>query len=156
MKNSVIYPGTFDPITLGHEDLIRRAVKLFDRVIVAIGVNDTKAPLFSVEQRVGFIKTLFKDVPQVEVVTFEGLLVEFAKLLGVNAILRGLRVVSDFDYEFQMASMNRALASNIETIFLTPSDRYTYISSTLVRTIIQNGGDITPFVPPIVKEAVKG
>lgn len=154
MKNFVIYPGTFDPITLGHEDLVKRAAQIFDRIIIAVGVNEQKKPLFSLEKRVALIHQVFKDMPQIEIETFDGLLINFAKKKGVKSILRGLRVVSDFDYEFQMASMNRALVPEIETIFLTPADRFTYISSSLVRVVIENGGDVSQFVPPIVAEAI--
>lgn len=150
MTTSVIYPGTFDPITLGHEDLIRRAAKIFDRIVVAIGINESKQPLLSVEKRIAMIKHVFEDLPHVEVKTFDGLLVDFAKTEKCNLILRGLRVVSDFDYEFQMATMNRILAPGLETIFLMPAERYASISSTLVRTIIRGGGDVSAFVPKVV------
>ncbi len=155
MNNTVIYPGTFDPITLGHEDLVKRAVRIFDRVIIGIGVNFTKQPLFSTEERVKLVREIFKDFPQVEVDTFEGMLVDFAKKKNAQAIMRGLRVVSDFDFEFQMASTNRLLMPEIETIFLTPADRYTYISSSLVREIISNKGDVSQFISPLVLSAIK-
>lgn len=155
MHNTVIYPGTFDPITLGHEDLIKRAVRIFDRVIIGIGVNFTKQPLFTIEERVDLVREIFKAFPQVEVDTFEGMLVDFAKKKNANVMMRGLRVVSDFDFEFQMASTNRLLMPELETIFLTPADRYTYISSSLVREIILNKGDVSQFVSEIALRAIK-
>ena len=155
MNNTVIYPGTFDPITLGHEDLVKRAVRIFDRVIIGIGVNFTKQPLFSTEERVNLVREVFKDFPQVEVDTFEGMLVDFAKKKNAQAIMRGLRVVSDFDFEFQMASTNRLLMPELETIFLTPADRYTYISSSLVREIVSNKGDASQFVSEVVMKAIQ-
>ncbi len=155
MNNTVIYPGTFDPITLGHEDLVKRAVRIFDRVIIGVGMNFTKQPLFSMEERVELVREVFKDFPQVEVDTFEGMLVDFAKKKNAQAIMRGLRVVSDFDFEFQMASTNRLLMPELETIFLTPADRYTYISSSLVREIVSNKGDSSQFVSDVVLKAIQ-
>lgn len=156
MKNIVIYPGTFDPITLGHEDLVRRAVRLFDHVVIGIGTNFVKQPLFSLDERVNLVREVFKDLNNVKVDTFDGMLIDFAKEKKAKAILRGLRVVSDFDYEFQMASTNRVLEPTIEAIFLTPADRYTYISSSLVREIVASKGDVSQFVPAVVAKALKG
>lgn len=155
MKNTVIYPGTFDPITLGHIDLIERATKIFAKVIVAVSKNESKQPLFSFAERVALARKLFKSNSQVEVKGFDGLLVDFAKAENVHVILRGIRVVSDFDYEFQMASMNRALDAELDTIFLTPADQYTYISSSLVRVVAQHGGNLTKFVPAIVAQEIQ-
>jgi pantetheine-phosphate adenylyltransferase len=155
MNQAVIYPGSFDPITLGHVDLVQRALRLFDHVIVAVGRGEDKAPLFSVEERVRLIQLTFAHEKRVQVEMFDGLLVNFAKDKNVHTILRGLRVVSDFDYEFQMASMNRSIMPELETIFLTPSDQYTYISSSLVRTVIKHQGDISKFVPPAVAQVIQ-
>jgi pantetheine-phosphate adenylyltransferase len=155
MKNKVIYPGTFDPITLGHADLIKRATHLFDTIVIAVAKNNAKNPIFSLQERIDLIKSIFKDSNQIEVLPFDGLLVNFAKTHEIKAILRGLRVVSDFDYEFQMASMNRVMKPHLETIFLTPADKYTYISSTLVRTIAKEGGEVSAFVPSLVAKALK-
>ena len=155
MNNTVIYPGTFDPITLGHLDLVKRALHLFDRVIVAVGTGEEKDPLLMLQERIELVRKVFENEPRVEVVTFDGLLVDFAKEKKVKAILRGLRVVSDFDYEFQMASMNRLLAPGIDTIFLTPADQYTYISASLVRTVARCGGAIEKFVPEVVVNVLR-
>ena len=146
MPNIAIYPGTFDPITHGHTDLIQRASRLFDRVIVAVAAKPGKSPLFNLDERLALAKTVLAGQDNVEVCGFEGLLVEFARQKGARAILRGLRAVSDFDYEFQLAGMNRKLASDIETLFLTPAEQYANISSSLVREIAALGGDVSPFV----------
>lgn len=146
MPNIAIYPGTFDPITHGHTDLIQRASRLFDRVIVAVAAKPGKSPLFSLDERLTLANTALAGQDNVEVCGFEGLLVEFARQKGAKAILRGLRAVSDFDYEFQLAGMNRKLASDIETLFLTPAEQYANISSSLVREIATLGGDVSPFV----------
>ena len=146
MPNIAIYPGTFDPITHGHTDLIQRASRLFDRVIVAVAAKPGKSPLFNLDERLALAKTVLAGQDNVEVCGFEGLLVEFARQKGAKAILRGLRAVSDFDYEFQLAGMNRKLASDIETLFLTPAEQYANISSSLVREIAALGGDVSPFV----------
>lgn len=145
-SNSAIYPGTFDPITLGHSDLVARAAKLFDRVIVALAANPGKTPVFTLEERLALARVALEDYDNVEVCAFDGLLVEFARQQGANVIIRGLRAVSDFDYEFQLAGMNRKLAADIETLFLTPSEQFAYISSSLVREIASLGGDVSPFV----------
>ena len=146
MPNIAIYPGTFDPITHGHTDLILRASRLFDRVIVAVAAKPGKTPLFSLDERLALANAVLSEHDNVEVCGFEGLLVEFARQKGAKAILRGLRAVSDFDYEFQLAGMNRKLAADIETLFLTPAEQYANISSSLVREIAALGGDVSPFV----------
>ncbi|MBK1718893.1 pantetheine-phosphate adenylyltransferase [Thiocystis violacea] len=152
---SVVYPGTFDPITNGHVDLIHRAARLFDRVVVAVAADTGKAPVFSTEERLSLVRGSIMDQPNVEIVAFEGLLVSFARNLGVSVIMRGLRAVSDFEYEFQLAGMNRYMAPDIETLFLTPAEKYTYISSSLVREIARLKGDVSAFVTPAVQAALK-
>jgi pantetheine-phosphate adenylyltransferase len=149
-----MYPGTFDPITLGHEDLVRRASRLFDRVVVAIAANPGKEPMFSLEERVLLARSVLGESARVEVTGYEGLTVNFAKENGLLVIVRGLRAISDFEYEFQLANMNRHLTDEVETAFLTPTETYTYISSSLVREIAALGGDITEFVSPTVREAL--
>ena len=151
-----MYPGTFDPITLGHEDLVRRSSELFDKVIVAIA-SDTgsKTPMFSVEERLEMARSALSDIDNVEVRRYSGLTVDFARDNNLRAIIRGLRAVSDFEYEFQLATMNRHLVDNVETLFLTPDERYNFISSTLVREVAQLGGDISEFVSPEVNAALK-
>ena len=146
----VIYPGTFDPITNGHVDLTERACSLFDRVIVAIASSDRKGPMFSLDQRLEMAQVALAHIPNVKVVGFNRLLVDFAAEHGACAVLRGLRAVSDFEYEFQLANMNRALSEQLESIFLTPSEKFTYISSSLVKEIASLGGDVSRFVPPDV------
>jgi len=155
MTVSAMYPGTFDPITLGHEDLVRRACRLFDKVVVAIAANPSKAPMFTLEERVELARAALDDIDNVEVSGYDGLTVEFARDHGLGVILRGLRAVSDFEYEFQLANMNRHLAANVETAFLTPTETYNFISSSLVREICSMGGDISEFVSPAVNEALK-
>ncbi|MFS8607949.1 MAG: pantetheine-phosphate adenylyltransferase [Gammaproteobacteria bacterium] len=145
-----MYPGTFDPITRGHEDLLRRAVRLFDPVVVAIAASPRKAPLFTLEERVELAAEVLKDMPTVKVMGYTGLTVEFAREHDLGVIIRGLRAVSDFEYEFQLATMNRRLTDNVETVFLTPTEHFTFISSSLVREIAEYGGDVTPFVHPYV------
>ncbi len=152
---TAIYPGTFDPITNGHSDLVQRATRLFDRIVVAVATGSDKAPVFSLEERVAMIQTVFTDNPRVEVRSFNTLLVEFARECRAPVILRGLRAVSDFEYEFQLASMNRHLAPDVETLFLTPSEEYAYISSSLVREITMLGGDVSPFVHEKVVAALR-
>ena len=149
-----IYPGSFDPITRGHEDLIRRSLAFVDRVIVAVAINVAKQPLFTPEERVALIRTAVDD-QRVEVRTFDGLLVEFARSVGASVIVRGLRAVSDFEYEFQMALMNRTLAPSIETVFLVPAFDLTYLSSSLVREVARFGGDVSALVHPAVQQALK-
>ncbi|HEY6953207.1 MAG TPA: pantetheine-phosphate adenylyltransferase [Bacteroidota bacterium] len=148
-----IYPGTFDPITNGHLDIIERAIKVFDTVVVTIARNSAKNPLFSDKERLDLIKEVVKGMKQVEVDSFEGLLVNYAKKRNATAVLRGLRAISDFEYEFQLALTNRKLNDTLETVFLMPSERYTYLNSTIVREIARLGGDVSDFVPPVVKKA---
>lgn len=154
MKNNAVYPGTFDPITLGHIDLIERASQLFDKVIVAIASNPNKKPLFSLEERVALAKQVLGSFPSVEVHGFDNLLLDFAQAHHVNIILRGLRAVADFDYEFQLAGMNRHLRPDIETLFLMPAEKYLYLSSSLIREVATLGGDITGFVPDVIVQAI--
>ena len=154
MAVSAMYPGTFDPITLGHEDLVRRATRLFDRVVVAIAANPSKEPMFTLEERVDLAQTVLAGLDNVEVMGYSGLTVDFAKDHGLEAIVRGLRAISDFEYEFQLANMNRHLTDEVESVFLTPTETYTYISSSLVREICAMGGDISEFVSPAVSAAL--
>jgi pantetheine-phosphate adenylyltransferase len=147
MNIIAIYPGTFDPITSGHLDLIARAAKLYDRIIVAVALNKGKTPLFSIEERVALATEVTTEFDNVEVKGFDSLLVEFAKKQNANVILRGLRAVSDFEYEFQLAGMNRRLAPDLETVFLTPAEQYEFISSSMIREIAQLKGDVSSFVP---------
>ncbi len=151
MKARALYPGTFDPITNGHHDIIRRAAKLFNHVTVAVATSPTKAPAFSVEKRVEMAKLALADIPNVEVTSFSGLTVEFARENGIGVVLRGLRAVSDFEFEFQLAGMNRHLDPEVETMFLTPIEQFSYISSSLVREISALGGDVSTFVHPAVE-----
>ncbi len=153
---SVVYPGTFDPVTNGHVDLIHRASRLFDRVVVAVAADTSKTPMFSTAERVALVRESLNGHPNVEIVKFEGLLVSFARTLEVGVIMRGLRAVSDFEYEFQLAGMNRYMAPDIETLFLTPAEKYSYISSSLVREIARLKGDVSAFVTPAVQAALKG
>ena len=151
-----VYPGTFDPITNGHTDLVQRATRLFDHVIVAIAANPAKAPLFDLEQRVAMAQTVLSAIENVEVSGFSDLLVDYASQKNANVILRGLRAVSDFEYEMQLASMNRRLSSSIETVFLTPSEETSFISASLVKEIALHGGDVSQFVhEAVVKELAK-
>jgi pantetheine-phosphate adenylyltransferase len=149
-----IYPGSFDPITNGHLDVIARARKLFDEVVVAVAHNIKKDPLFSLEERVEFLHTVLANQPGVQIGHFDGLLVEFAAAQQANAVIRGLRAVSDFEFEFQMALMNRKLNGQVETIFLMPKEEYTYLSSRLVKEIARLGGDVSAFVPATVVKAL--
>lgn len=145
-----LFPGTFDPITKGHVDIIRRSASLFDKIVVGIGVNANKQPMFSVEQRMQWIADIFKDEPKVEAATYSGLTIDFCKKIGARYILRGIRYVSDFEYEKAIADMNRTLMPEVETIFLTSSAQYSTVSSTLVRDVMRNGGDVSSIVPPEV------
>ena len=147
-----VYPGTFDPITLGHEDVVRRATQLFGRVIVAVAAGHHKNTLFSVEERLEMVREAVKGYPQVQVESFSGLLRDFVVQRGGKAMVRGLRAVTDFDYEFQLAGMNRTLMPEVETVFLTPSDKYQFISSSFVREIATLGGEVEKFVSPQVLE----
>ena len=153
---TVIYPGSFDPFTNGHLDVVERAAKLFDRVIVAVAQNTDKQTLFTQAERKRQIVTVLADLPNVEVTEFKGLLVEFAKAQKAQAIIRGLRAVSDFEFEFQLALMNRKLEEEIETIFMMPREAYTFLSSKLVKEIAQLGGDVSAFVPANVEQALQG
>ena len=146
MKATAVYPGTFDPITNGHSDLIQRAARLFEKVIVAVAANPSKRPMFDLERRVGLAREVLAPMENVEVCGFDTLLIDFTRERGAAVIVRGLRAVSDFEYEFQLASMNRRLAPDVETMFLTPDEKYAYISSSLVREIAALGGDVSPFV----------
>lgn len=149
-----VYPGTFDPITCGHSDLIGRATLLFERIIVAVAANPTKAPYLSLEERVSLARETLADYPNVEVRGFDSLLADFARHCGARVLLRGLRAVSDFEHEFQLANMNRHLVPEVETLFLTPAEQYAYISASLVREVAALGGDISPFVHPCVAAAL--
>ncbi len=155
MNRHAVYPGTFDPITNGHQDLVRRAASIFQRVFVAIAANPNKAPMFSLDERVDMARRVLADLPNVEVVGYSGLTVEFARKQGARVIVRGLRAVSDFEFEFQLANMSRHLERDIETVFLTPQEQFTFISSTLVREIAVLGGNVSEFVHPIVEEELK-
>ncbi len=151
----VIYPGMFDPVTNGHIDVIKRAMELFDEVIVTVARNPAKTGLFSVEERVIMIEESIKNFPNVLVDSFDGLTVEHAENLGAIGIVRGLRAITDFEYEFQMALMNRKLSSGIKTIFVMPHEKYTYLNSTIIRNLAMFGGDVSQFVPPIVEQKLK-
>ena len=155
MQKTAVYPGTFDPITNGHTDLVRRATQVFDKVVVGIAANPDKQPLFDIDERVNLAKIVLADLPNVEVCGFSGLLVEFAHTQQAVAVIRGLRAVSDFEFEFQLASMNRHLDPNLESIFLTPAEQFSFISSALVREVASLGGDVTQFVHAEVASALK-
>ncbi len=147
-----VYPGTFDPMTLGHEDVVRRATQLFDHVIVAVAAGHHKKSMFTLSERMDMVRELLTPYPQVELASFSGLLRDFVVGRGAKAMIRGLRAVTDFDYEFQLAGMNRTLMPEVETVFLTPSDKYQFISSTFVREIASLGGEVDKFVSPLVQE----
>jgi pantetheine-phosphate adenylyltransferase len=153
--HTAIYPGTFDPITLGHEDLVRRAAGLFGRLVLAVAAGHHKKTMFTLEERLGMARELTAGYGNVEVVAFEGLLRDFVIDKGGKVVVRGLRAVSDFEYEFQMAGMNRQLMPEVETVFMTPSDQYQFISSTFVREIATLGGDVSQFVSPLVLERLR-
>jgi pantetheine-phosphate adenylyltransferase len=155
MKRNAVYPGTFDPITNGHHDLVRRAAGIFDRVIVAIAASPTKTPMFPLAMRVDLARRVLSDLPNVEVHGYAGLTVDFARQYQGAVIVRGLRALSDFEFEFQLANMSRHLDRNFETVFLTPQEQFTFISSTLVREIAVLGGDVHEFVHPIVEAELK-
>lgn len=150
-----MYPGTFDPITNGHFDLVRRAANIFDRVVVAVAANPGKAPLFTVEERVQLAREVLREIPNVEVTGYTGLTVDFARLHGLPVVVRGLRAVSDFEFEFQLASMSRHLSDEVDYVFLTPTEQFNFISSTLVREIASFGGDVSKFVHPTVAAALE-
>lgn len=150
MSRICLFPGTFDPITLGHVDIIDRAIPLFDKIVVGIGLNSSKVPMFSADQRVQWINDIYKNEPRVTGSVYEGLTIDFCKSIGARFILRGIRYVSDFEYEKTIADANRTLDKSIETIFLTGEPKYTSVASTIVRDIIRNGGDARPFLPEAV------
>lgn len=154
MTTRVIYPGTFDPITNGHLDLIERAAAMFDRVIVGVAYNPTKKPLFDLDERVALAQSVTQHLPNVEIVGFSGLLVNFAKEHNANILVRGLRAVSDFEYEFQLANMNRRLMPELETVFLTPAEENSFISSTIVKEVALHKGDVSQFVDPLITTAL--
>jgi pantetheine-phosphate adenylyltransferase len=151
---TAIYPGSFDPFTNGHLDVVHRAARLFDRVIVAVAKNDGKHPLFNLEERTALIQKSIKDLPNVEAGAFDGLLVDYVKTYSAQAVVRGLRAISDFEFEFQMALMNRSLNDSFETIFMMPKDSYTFLSSRIVKEIARLGGDVSAFVPAHVRAAL--
>jgi len=148
------YPGTFDPITFGHLDIITRGAKLFEKLFVSVSYNAIKNPLFTTDERVDLIKKVLQDIPNVEVITSDMLTVEHCKVLGASHILRGLRAVTDYDYEFQLTSFNREISPDIDTVFLMTQGKYSFLSSSSVRELAQYGGDVSPFVPKVVKEAI--
>lgn len=155
MSITAVYPGTFDPITSGHFDLIERAARFYDRLVIAVADNRNKNTLFSLQERVALAKEVTAGMPNVEIIGFSGLLVDFVKSIDGHVLLRGLRAVSDFEYEFQLASMNRKLAPEVETMFMTPAESYAFISSSLVREISALGGDVSEFVHPSVQSALQ-
>ncbi len=152
---TVIYPGTFDPVTNGHIDVIQRAIDLFDKVVVTVARNPVKSPMFTVEERLIMLKESLKNFDRVSIDSFEGLVVDHAKEVGAIGIIRGLRAVSDFEYEFQMALMNRKLDENLRTIFLMPHEKFTYLNSTIIRNLTQFNSDVSEFVPPIVSKMLR-
>ncbi len=154
-KRSAVYPGTFDPITNGHQDLVRRAAGIFDRVVIGIAANPGKAPLFSLAERVGLAQQVLEDLQNVTVLGYVGLTVDFAREQGCGIVVRGLRAMSDFEFEFQLANMSRHLDRAVDYVFMTPQEQFTFISSTLVREIAQFGGDVSQFVHPTVAEALR-
>ncbi|MEI6582398.1 MAG: pantetheine-phosphate adenylyltransferase [Chitinophagia bacterium] len=154
MQRICLFPGTFDPITLGHVDIINRALPLFDKIFVGIGINTSKSPMFTAEQRMKWVADIYANEPRVESVVYEGLTVNFCKTIHANFILRGIRYVSDFEYEKTIADANRTLDKEIETIFLTGEPKYTSVASTIVRDIIRNGGDASPFLPDLVAKSL--
>ena len=150
-----LFPGTFDPVTLGHVDIINRALPLFDQIYIGIGINAAKSPMFSPEQRMDWFREIYHDEPKVKSVVYEGLTINYCKEIGAKFILRGIRYVSDFEYEKTIADANRTLDKNIETIFLTGEPKYTSVASTIVRDILRNGGDASPFLPEAVIRSIK-
>ena len=150
-----IYPGTFDPITHGHTDIITRSLRVFDKVVVAVAPNPSKHPLFNLAERLEMVKLVMSDLGQVEVPAFEGLLVDYVERSGAHAIIRGLRAISDFEHEFQMALINRRLAKQVETVFLMPSEEYSYLSSTIIKDVANHGGALTDFLHPEISRRLK-
>ncbi|MFA5388455.1 MAG: pantetheine-phosphate adenylyltransferase [Candidatus Omnitrophota bacterium] len=155
MKDIAIYPGSFDPVTFGHLDIIKRAVRIFDKVIVAVAHNSEKDPLFNVSERVELLKKATKGIKGVEIADFKGLVVDYVKSKGSKVVIRGLRMISDFEYEFQMALTNRKLSKDVETIFMMPSESYSYLSSKLIKEAAGLGADLKDFVPGFVEKAIK-
>jgi len=155
MQRICLFPGTFDPVTLGHIDIINRSLPLFDKVVVGIGINASKNPMFTADQRKLWFDEIYKDQPKVEVATYDGLTIKFCQAIGAHFILRGIRYVSDFEYEKTIADANRTMDRSIETIFLTGEPKYTSVASTIVRDIIRNGGDASPFLPEAVIKTLK-
>ena len=157
MQNNlkVVYPGTFDPITMGHEDIVRRAASLFSEVIVAVASNPGKKPFFDLNERVEMARHVLKDCPNVKVIGFSGLLMQFVQDQGGRVVIRGLRAASDFEYEFQLAGMNRNLYPDVETLFLTPGEQHMFVSATIVREIATLGGDVSKFVQPVVEQCIR-
>jgi pantetheine-phosphate adenylyltransferase len=155
MKTNAMYPGTFDPLTRGHEDIVRRAASIFTNVLVAVASNPNKKPMFDVDERCQLARTVLADLSNVEITSYSGLTVEFAHVRGYGVVVRGLRAVSDFEFEFQLASMGRHLQPDIETVFMVPKEKFTFISSTRVREIAELGGDVSSFVHPAVAAAFK-
>jgi pantetheine-phosphate adenylyltransferase len=155
MSRVCLFPGTFDPITMGHIDIINRALPLFDKVVIGIGRNSSKVPMFTEEQRLNWLKEIYINEPKVDAVIYEGLTVECCKKVGANFILRGIRYVNDFEYEKAIADMNRSINGHIETVFLTCLPQYTSVASTLVRDVLKNGGDVSQFLPAVVNESIK-
>jgi pantetheine-phosphate adenylyltransferase len=156
MPRRAIYPGTFDPVTNGHTDLVRRAAGIFDQVLVAIAANPHKAPMFTLEERVDLARRVLNGIPNVEVVGYDGLTVDFMRQHDIRIVVRGLRAVSDFEFEFQLANMQRHLLPQMETVFLTPQEQFTFISSTMIREIARMGGTVEQFVDPLVATALRG
>ena len=155
MQRICLFPGTFDPVTLGHIDIINRALPLFDKLVIGIGRNVNKVPMFSEEQRLQWVKDIYKDEPKVDAVLYDGLTVNCCKLVGAQFILRGIRYVNDFEYEKAIADMNRSIEGHIETIFLTCLPQFTSVASTLVRDVYKNGGDVSQFLPDVVNQSIK-
>lgn len=155
MQRICLFPGTFDPVTLGHTDIIDRALPLFDKLVIGIGRNINKEPMFTEQQRIEWVRDIYKNNDKVEAVLYEGLTVDCCKKVGANFILRGIRYVNDFEYEKAIADMNRSLAHNIETIFLTCLPQYTSVASTLVRDVLRNGGEVANFLPDVVNETIR-
>ena len=155
MPVKALYPGTFDPPTNGHVDLIRRGSRLFDHLLVAVLINPVKRPMFTLEERIEMLKEVTAEIPNVSVATFNGLMVEYARQQGCSAVLRGIRAISDYEYEFQMALMNRRLAPEVETVFLQPAGRYSFVSSRMLKEVSSLGGDVTGLLPPAVLKRVR-
>lgn len=154
MQRICLFPGTFDPITLGHVDIINRAIPLFDKIVVGVGLNSAKTPMFSADQRIDWIRDIYRGNTKVEAAAYEGLTIDYCKQIGAHFILRGIRYVSDFEYEKTIADANRTLDNSIETIFLTGEPKYTSVASTIVRDIIRNGGNASPFLPDVVFQSL--